>query len=165
MNHTATLSPSPLAFISAWMSSAILEDVSRRVSSSDQNSHASNSEGHSCSGRSLRLSLTCSLTMNWLMAVAKSMVKYWSGRRGSNPRRNAWKAFALPTELHPRKLEQEILFPPASAGSLALDREDRPPHLPSPGLRSSIRMPNLLPRCSSFDLLANTMNHPPPKSR
>ena len=34
----------------------------------------------------------------------KSAIKYWSGRRDSNSRPSAWKADALPTELHPLKL-------------------------------------------------------------
>ena len=31
----------------------------------------------------------------------QNIEKKWSGRRGSNPRPPAWKAGALPTELHP----------------------------------------------------------------
>ncbi len=35
--------------------------------------------------------------------------KFWSGKRDSNPRRSAWKADALPTELFPPDLG---VFPP-----------------------------------------------------
>src|SRR5215203_1977070 len=35
---------------------------------------------------------------------SQSVQKNWSGRRDSNSRPSAWKADALPTELHPPKL-------------------------------------------------------------
>src|SRR3990172_6185787 len=38
----------------------------------------------------------------WLLDVYSN--SYWSGRRVSNPRPPAWKAGALPTELHPLEL-------------------------------------------------------------
>ena len=34
--------------------------------------------------------------------AARTLILVWSGKRDSNPRRSAWKADALPTELFPR---------------------------------------------------------------
>ncbi len=35
------------------------------------------------------------------MNKSAGIIKKWSGKRGSNPRPKAWKAFALPDELLP----------------------------------------------------------------
>src|SRR4026207_1301902 len=45
--------------------------------------------------------------------------KNWSGRRDSNSRPSAWKADALPTELHPPKVIANCRFPIANLKELS----------------------------------------------
>ena len=57
----------------------------------------------------------------------------WSGRRDSNSRLPAWKAGALPTELHPRNLNQATDLPDLNAAHQKPPIFQRPPtHAGSP---------------------------------
>ena len=45
-----------------------------------------------------------------LLILCKSLILYWSGQRGSNPRPSAWEADALPTELCPPSLLFDVFY-------------------------------------------------------
>jgi hypothetical protein len=105
------------------------------------------------------LEVRCSIQLSYrrsanTAAVASGRRK--SGRRGSNPRHSAWKADALPTELHPPATpcrlakpwsgrEDSNLRPPApKAGALPGCATSRQPHFPGSGRESIAYRPRRL---------------------
>src|SRR3954471_6496684 len=54
-----------------------------------------------------------------------SVLRRWSGRRGSNPRHSAWEADTLPTELLPLGSGRILRTGPGSVNDAVVDRGSR----------------------------------------